>query len=75
MTKLAGSGSINQMHGSADPDPDPHQNVMDPEHWLQYKTGDFLSIVLLPANNAQSSLRKKFNTRYEPNFVNCIKCV
>jgi hypothetical protein len=34
MTKIAGSGSesINQRHGSADPDPDPHQNVMDPEH-------------------------------------------
>jgi hypothetical protein len=24
------SGSISQRHGSADPDPDPHQNVMDP---------------------------------------------
>jgi hypothetical protein len=37
MTKIAGSGSesgsISQRHGSADPDPDPHQNVMDPEHW------------------------------------------
>jgi hypothetical protein len=32
MTKIAGSGSrsISQRHGSADPDP--HQNVMDPEH-------------------------------------------
>jgi hypothetical protein len=29
MTKEVGSGSgtISQMHGSADPDPDPHQNV------------------------------------------------
>jgi hypothetical protein len=27
------SGSISQRHGSADPDPDPHQNVMDPQHW------------------------------------------
>jgi hypothetical protein len=26
------TGSINQRHGSVDPDPDPHQNVMDPEH-------------------------------------------
>ncbi len=38
MTKIAGfgsesvSGSIIQSHGFADPDPDPHQNVMDPEH-------------------------------------------
>ncbi len=30
MTKIAGSGSNSQRHGSADPDP--HQNVMDPEH-------------------------------------------
>jgi len=32
MTKIAGSGSgyISQKHGSADPDP--HQNVMDPQH-------------------------------------------
>jgi hypothetical protein len=27
------SGSISQRHGSADPGPDPHQNVMDPLHW------------------------------------------
>ncbi len=26
------SGSISQRHGYADPDP--HQKVMDPEHWL-----------------------------------------
>jgi hypothetical protein len=34
MMKIAGSesGSISQRHGSADPDPDPHQNVMDPRH-------------------------------------------
>jgi hypothetical protein len=29
MMKKEGSGSISQRHGSADPDPDPHQNVMD----------------------------------------------
>jgi hypothetical protein len=32
MTKIARSGSTGLRHGSADPDPDPHQNVMDPEH-------------------------------------------
>ncbi len=26
------SGSISQRNGSVDPDPDPHQNVMDPQH-------------------------------------------
>jgi hypothetical protein len=36
MMKISGSasGSISQRHGSADldPDPDSHQNVMDPQH-------------------------------------------
>ncbi len=34
MIKIAGSGSgsISQRHESADPDP--HQNVMEPQHWL-----------------------------------------
>jgi hypothetical protein len=42
MTKIAGSGSgsISQRHGSADPDP--HQNLMDPEHCLSdYKFKTF----------------------------------
>jgi hypothetical protein len=33
MTKIAGSGYINKRHGS--PDPDQHQNVMDPQQWFQ----------------------------------------
>ncbi len=33
MKKIEGSGSICQRHRSADPDPDPHQNVIDPQHW------------------------------------------
>jgi hypothetical protein len=37
MTKTGGSasepGSISQRHGSADPDP--YQNVMDPQHWYR----------------------------------------
>jgi hypothetical protein len=42
MMKIEGSGSaygsISQRHGSADPDP--HQNVVDPQHWLacRYRT-------------------------------------
>jgi hypothetical protein len=38
MTKIAGSGSgsIIQRHGFADPDPDPHKNVMDLEHCKQF---------------------------------------
>jgi hypothetical protein len=30
--KIEESGSISQRHGSADPDLDPPQNVMDPQH-------------------------------------------
>jgi hypothetical protein len=29
----SGSGSISPRHGSADPDP--HHNIMDPQHWCQ----------------------------------------
>jgi hypothetical protein len=36
MTKIAGSGSISQRHGSSDPDPDPPQNVMDPQHYHKH---------------------------------------
>jgi hypothetical protein len=46
MTKIAGfgsaSGSISQRHGS--PDTDPHQNVMDPEHWLEPSHGKIVHI-------------------------------
>ena len=30
--KIAGSGSNSQRHGSADPDPNQHKNVMDLQH-------------------------------------------
>jgi hypothetical protein len=36
--KIEGSGSISQRHGSADPDPDPPQNVIDPQHCLKEGT-------------------------------------
>ncbi len=29
-----GSGSISKRYGFGDTDPDPHQNVTDPQHWL-----------------------------------------
>ena len=41
MTKIAGSGSesgsISQRNGSVDPDPNPHQNAMDPQHCFSRK--------------------------------------
>jgi hypothetical protein len=36
-----GSGSICQMYGSGDRDPDPHQNATDPQYRVRY--------ILLPA--------------------------
>jgi hypothetical protein len=46
MTKIAGSGSISQRHRSVDPDP--HQNVMDPEHCLANQViGTEIGIILL----------------------------
>jgi hypothetical protein len=44
MPKIAGSGSrsgsISLRHGSADPDPDSHQqNVMDSQHWFKGLSG------------------------------------
>jgi hypothetical protein len=44
------SGSIGQRHGSADPDP--HQNVMDPQHWIPEMN---THVSFQPSNGAQSS--------------------
>jgi hypothetical protein len=32
----SGTGSVNQVRDSKDPDPDPYQNVTDPEHCYPY---------------------------------------
>jgi hypothetical protein len=34
MTKIEGSGSASGSISQRDGYPDPHQNVIDPEHWL-----------------------------------------
>ncbi len=53
MTKIAGSGSISQRHGSADPDP--HQNAIDPqhcpEHCLKYIKVTSLRVIQLAKVN------------------------
>jgi hypothetical protein len=52
MTKIAGSGSesvsesISQRHGSSDPDP--HQNVMGPEHCFKLLFFAQVCLVLIP---------------------------
>jgi hypothetical protein len=48
MTKIAGSGSISQRHGSADPDPDPHQNVMDTHYATLLKNKQYLENGMSP---------------------------
>ncbi len=37
LTKIAGSGSVSitQRYGSVDLHPDPYQNFMDPQNWLE----------------------------------------
>ncbi len=42
MTKISGSGSISQRHGSADPAPDPYQNVMNPQHCIHVIASHFV---------------------------------
>jgi hypothetical protein len=55
MTKIAsgsGSGSISQRHGSADPDP--HQNVMDPQHCIKLK----MKLYCFLGNNDALNIKK-----------------
>ncbi len=41
-----GSGSICQRHGSADPDPDPQQTVMDQQYWFEANFFAFQAVIL-----------------------------
>ncbi len=64
----SGSGSISQRCGSGDPDP--HQNVTDPQHWLQ----NTLASVPLPAfinthtEPDYDSLKSQFLWQFPSNF-------
>ncbi len=66
MKKIEGSGSesgsISQRHGSADPDPDPPQNVMDPQHWLSEMLASLASIFFISFILAGSTLQSSTNT-------------
>jgi hypothetical protein len=53
----SGSGSIGQRHGSADPDSDPHQNVIDPQHWSWV-----ISVWLTSAPSMKTTLARFFRT-------------
>ncbi len=72
MTKIAGSGSISQRHGSADPDPDPPQNVMDPQHcWTRIQRiqqdgkGDVIKVLCFE-RCCGSAIRIGFNANTDP---------
>jgi hypothetical protein len=72
MTKIAGSGSISQRHGSADPDsdPDPHQNVMDPQHWTLYITPLLtVSLLMLPDVSQASGQTTCFDLYITPLLI------
>jgi hypothetical protein len=58
MTKIAGSGSISQRHGSAEPDSP--QNVMDPQHWLKQNFVPTLAFLMLK----ETLLLRKVSTHF-----------
>ncbi len=73
-TKIARSGSvsIDRRHGSTDPDP--YQNVTDPQHWLQHsvsakKNGAFTT------GNAMSYFARLQFAKKEEKKCNCTKLI
>jgi hypothetical protein len=55
MMKREESGSISQRHGSADLDPDPHQNVMDPQHCREQFRVALLRLVTAAAPGSEAA--------------------
>jgi len=66
MMKIAGSRSTLQRHGSADPDPDPHQNVMDPQHWFK--------VVSVENDSKPSPIRALFSRWSPPQTTKLLDC-
>jgi hypothetical protein len=64
MTKIAGSGSISQRHGSANPDPDPHQNVVDPQHCYQASLASQDDLVAARRADLERELRSDLRFRF-----------
>jgi hypothetical protein len=62
--KGSGFGSISQRHGFADTDPDPHQNVMDPQHCI--KTTNFIQAILGKAVAQQDQVSSKKYSSHGP---------
>jgi hypothetical protein len=61
------SGSISQRHGSADSEPLPHQNVMDPEHCLppcqKYQCSIHIGVGSLAIADLSLTVLWKYNIR------------
>jgi hypothetical protein len=72
MTKIAGSGSISQRHGSEDPDPDSPQNVMDPQHWVWHRTAGKYHRVNSIFVNVPITLRSRVNECTLGDKMRCI---
>ncbi len=71
MTKIAGSGSgsISPKHGSEDPDPDPPQNVMNPQHCFE----DWCKCTYTKSNkqNKLQNLPQHFCSLFQHNMMKC----
>jgi hypothetical protein len=66
--KIEGSGSICQKHGSADPDP--HQNVMDPQHWHSIQSRSYIFFLLNDLSAIPTFLLSRlFCTRMVPRYT------
>ncbi len=63
MTKITASGSISQRHGSTDPDPDPHQNVMI------RNTGQLSQQKITPTRPARDAIKTQ---RWANNDMTCL---
>jgi hypothetical protein len=77
----SGSGSISQRHVSADPDP--HQNVMDPQHCLHHmykvsteqRTKSICQLVDKPANLSKSTIQCWLKTVQPSNLYQTIQTI
>ncbi len=72
LTKIAGSGSasgsISQGYGSADPDP--YQNFLDPQHWLELEDAEAksCSVLLCRVRYACCNAIGQMSTDFAPVF-------
>ncbi len=75
VTKIAGSesvsGSISQRHGSADPDPDtdPPQNVMDPQHCKKREWTDFIMPIHMYRTCIENICKHRLETGFSPHVL------